>query len=85
MNLKHEQEYIKNFISIMSDEELKKALEDCGNSVILPTEDIYTALKNKGFYDNMFQYIVHSNYIESSYTEKWSDFFISDSTQGVAA
>lgn len=51
MNLKCEQEYIKKFIENMKDEEFEKAMAECGDEIILPTEDIYTSLKNEGFYD----------------------------------
>lgn len=86
MNLKREQEYIKNFIDKMSDEEFEKAMRECGNGTILPTEDIYTVLKNEGFYDSiLYQYTRKTNYVEPEDISKWRGFLISDHGQGVAA
>ena len=86
MNLKREQEYIKNFIESMSDEEFDKAMAECGNETILPTKDIYTDLKNEGFYDSLlYQYTTRTNSVESEEISKCRGFLISDHGQGVAA
>lgn len=86
MNLKREQEYIKKFIENMTDEEFEKAMAECGNEIILPTEDIYTALKNEGFYDStLYQYTTKTNYVEPEDISRWRSFLTSDHGQGVAA
>lgn len=47
MNLKREQEYIKNYIEKMTDEEFEKVMEECGNEVILPTINVNAYIQKK--------------------------------------
>lgn len=86
MNLKREQEYIKNFIENMTDEEFEKAMTECDNEIILPTEEIYTVLKTEGVYDSiLYQYTTKTNYVETEKISKWRGFLIADHGQGAAA
>lgn len=86
MNLKREQEYIKNFIENMTDEEFEKAMAECGNEIILPTEEIYTILKTEGLYDSiLYQYTTKTDYVETEKISKWRGFLIADHGQEVAA
>lgn len=51
MDLKREQEYIKNFFEELTDKEFMQILDECGNNLILPTKQIYSELVKEGFYD----------------------------------
>lgn len=51
MDLKREQEYIKNFFEELTDKEFTQMLDECGNNLILPTKQIYSELVKEGFYD----------------------------------
>ena len=51
MDLKREQEYIKNFFEELTDKEFMQMLDECGNNLILPTKQIYSELVKEGFYD----------------------------------
>lgn len=51
MDLKREQEYIKNFFEELTDKEFMQMLDECGNNLILPTKQIYSELVKQGFYD----------------------------------
>ena len=51
MDLKKEQEYIKNFFEELTDKEFMQMFDECGNNLILPTKQIYSELVKEGFYD----------------------------------
>ena len=51
MDLKKEQEYIKNFFEELTDKEFMQMIDECGNNLILPTKQIYSELVKEGFYD----------------------------------
>ena len=51
MDLKREQEYIKNFFEELTDKEFMQMLDECGNNLILPTKQIYSELVKEGSYD----------------------------------
>lgn len=51
MDLKREQEYIKNFFEELTDKEFMQMLDECGNNLILPTKQIYSELVKEEFYD----------------------------------
>lgn len=51
VDLRREQEYIKNFFEELTDKEFMQMLDECGNNLILPTKQIYSELVKEGFYD----------------------------------
>lgn len=42
MDLKREQEYIKNFFEELTNKDFMQMLDECGNNLILPTKQIYS-------------------------------------------
>ena len=51
VDLRREQEYIKNFFEELTYKEFMQMLDECGNNLILPTKQIYSELVKEGFYD----------------------------------
>ena len=51
MDLKKEQDYIKGFMKALTDEEFMLMLEECGNNIILPTQEIQQYLSKDGYYE----------------------------------
>lgn len=51
VDLRREQEYIKNFFEELTDKEFMQMLDEYGNNLILPTKQIYSELVKEGFYD----------------------------------
>ena len=62
MDLRKEQEYIDNFICGLSDQEFVTMLEECGNSIILPTEEIHRHLVEARYYEENIRYAKKSTY-----------------------
>lgn len=62
MDLRKEQEYIAKFFEELTDEEFVTMLEECGNSTILPTQEIHHHLLTEGFYDRDCKYALKTSY-----------------------
>lgn len=86
MNLNREKEYIKNFIDSMTDEEFTNVMKKCGNETILPTDEIFRAFEDAGFYNIAPKYKVQTGFVVSEKINKYDEYYLSSSNgQGVAA
>lgn len=78
MDLKKEQDYIKGFMKALTDEEFMLMLEECGNNIILPTQEIQQHLSKDGYYEENVRYARKSSYQLSEKLKGYDEYNTND-------